>query len=249
MTSPSIEITNLSKTFGTGRKKNRALDNLSLAIQPGEVFGFLGPNGAGKSTTIKLLLHFFKPDSGSMWIMGCRVGKNEFRHHIGYLSEFPCFYDYLTARETLLLSGRLCGMEPKTLNERIPTLLARLNLVAASERRVGGFSKGMKQRLGMANALIHNPRVLIFDEPMSGLDPLGRHLIKNLILELKEAGNTIFFSSHILSDIEELCDKIGVIHAGRLLYSGDLDGFLSTGTGLEERFVSVIREADLAATC
>ncbi|MFA6499862.1 MAG: ABC transporter ATP-binding protein, partial [Desulfurivibrionaceae bacterium] len=202
--------------------------------------------GAGKSTTIKLLLRFLKPDYGSLHILGKTVGQDEFRHRIGYLSEVPVFYDYLTARETLLLSGRLSGMTRQAIDQRIPMLLERMTLIDAADRRVGGFSKGMKQRLGMANALIHDPEVLIFDEPMSGLDPVGRHQIKGLIAELKQEGKTIFFSSHILSDIEALCDRIGIIHKGVLLYSGGLGDFLSTGGGLEERFVTVIEEANHA---
>jgi ABC-2 type transport system ATP-binding protein len=247
MTLPAIEINDLSKSFGSGRKKHPALHDLSLTITQSEVFGFLGPNGAGKSTTIKLLLHFLRPDQGTLRILGHTVGQNEFRHQIGYLSEFPCFYDHLTARETLLFAGRLSGMEARELNERIPRLLGRMNLAEATNRRVGGFSKGMKQRLGMANALIHDPQVLIFDEPMSGLDPLGRHLIKGIIAELRSQGKTIFFSSHILSDIEDLCDRIGIIHKGRLLYTGDLAGFVGAGERLEERFVTAISEEDHAA--
>lgn len=247
MTFPAIEIACLRKSFGTGRKKNQALTDLSLTIQSGEVFGFLGPNGAGKSTTIKLLLHFLKPDRGSLCILGRTVGQEEFRHRIGYLSEFPVFYDHLTARETLLLSGRLSGMTRTAIDQRIPMLLERMNLVEAADRRVGGFSKGMKQRLGMANALVHDPEVLIFDEPMSGLDPVGRHQIKRLIAELKQQGKTIFFSSHILSDIEALCDRIGVIHKGILLYCGGLADFLTQGETLEERFVRVIEEANRAS--
>lgn len=246
MTAPAIEITRLSKSFGSGRRQNQAITDLSLVIQQGEVFGFLGPNGAGKSTTIKLLLDFLKPDNGSLQVMGKTVGQEEFRHNIGYLSEVPVFYDHLTAKETLLLSGRLSGMTSKAIGQRIPMLLARMTLTDAADRRVGGFSKGMKQRLGMANALIHDPEVLIFDEPMSGLDPVGRHQIKSLIADLKQQGKTIFFSSHILSDIEALCDRIGVIHKGVLLYSGELGYFLAAGGGLEERFVKVIEEADHA---
>ncbi|MBI5559146.1 MAG: ABC transporter ATP-binding protein [Deltaproteobacteria bacterium] len=244
---PAIEITNLGKSFGSGRKKNQALLDLSLSIEQGEVFGFLGPNGAGKSTTIKLLLRFLKPDSGSLRIMGRTVGQDEFRHKIGYLSEFPVFYDHLTARETLLLSGRLSGMSRQAIDQRIPMLLDRMNLTEAANRRVGGFSKGMKQRLGMANALVHDPEVLIFDEPMSGLDPVGRHQIKKLIAELKQEGKTIFFSSHILSDIEALCDRIGIINKGVLLYSGGLGVFLASGNGLEERFVTLVEEANHAS--
>jgi ABC-2 type transport system ATP-binding protein len=241
-----IQLVGVSKGFGSRRKKNQALCDLSLDIYRGEVFGFLGPNGAGKSTTIKLLLRFLRPDAGSLRIMGRAVGTEEFRDCIGYLSEFPFFYDHLTARETLLLSGRISGMKKNAISERIPVLLERMKLADVADRRVGGFSKGMKQRLGMANALIHDPEVLVLDEPMSGLDPLGRHLIKAIILELREEGKTIFFSSHILSDIEALCDRIGVIHRGSLLYSGSLAGFLAGATDLEERFVTVIEEADHA---
>lgn len=242
----AIAIDRLNKTFIFNKKKNHALCDLSLTIAQGEVFGFLGPNGAGKSTTIKLLLHFLRPDSGSLRVMGHVVGQEEFRHRIGYLSEFPFFYDHLTARETLLLSGRLSGMSKTSLQQRIPILLERMNLVDAADRRVGGFSKGMKQRLGMANALVHNPEVLIFDEPMSGLDPLGRHLIKGIITDLRAQGKTVFFSSHILSDIEDLCDRIGIVHRGHLLYSGRLTEFLADGENLEERFVVIIKEADYA---
>lgn len=244
----AIEINNLSKTFGCRRNRTQAILDLSLSLPQGEVFGFLGPNGAGKSTTIKLLLHFLKPDTGRLRILDRTVGQEEFRHLIGYLSEFPFFYDHLTAKETLLLSGRLSGMARQTINQRIPMLLERMNLTEATNRRVGGFSKGMKQRLGMANALVHDPEVLIFDEPMSGLDPVGRHQIKGLIADLKRQGKTIFFSSHILSDIEALCDRIGIINKGVLLYSGELNTFLANGEPLENRFVQIIEEANRAST-
>lgn len=248
MTIPAIEISGVSKSFSSDRKKNQALCDLSLSIAEGEVFGFLGPNGAGKSTTIKLLLHFLRPDSGFLRVMGHTVGKEEFRNHIGYLSEFPFFYDHLTANETLLLSGRLSGMSRPALRERIPLLLNCLNLTEAADRRVIGFSKGMKQRLGMANAMIHDPQVLIFDEPMSGLDPLGRHLIKKIIIDLRGHGKTVFFSSHILSDIEDLCDRIGIVHQGHLLYAGRLKEFLAGRSSLEECFVGIIKERDHAAS-
>ncbi len=246
MTYPAIEIIGASKSFGSGRRKNLVLHDVSLIVQRKEIFGFLGPNGAGKSTTIKLLLHFLRPDQGSLRILGHEIGRDEFRYQIGYLAEFPFFYDHLTARETLLFSGRLSRMNQAVLRDRITFLLERMNLADASDRRVGGFSKGMKQRLGMANALIHDPEVLIFDEPMSGLDPLGRYLMKELIAELQSQGKTVFFSSHILSDIEDLCNRIGVIHRGRLLYTGDLKNFVTNGTTLEKRFVQVIQETDHA---
>ncbi len=247
MDNPAIYISGLEKTFGTGRKGKKVLHSLSLLVNKGEVFGFLGPNGAGKSTTIKILLNFLRPDRGSIAIHGCTVGKQEFRQHIGYLPEFPCFYEHLTASETLYLSGRLHGMPKKTLQERADLLLTRLNLNNAAHQRVSGFSKGMKQRLGMANSLIHDPSVLIFDEPMSGLDPLGRNLVKELIQDLKAEGKTVFFSSHILSDIETLCDRIGILHKGNLLYSGDIHTFKSDNKGdLEERFVAIIDEVEHA---
>jgi len=247
MTLQAIVISSLCKSFGTRRKRNTAVFNLSLAIASGEVFGFLGPNGAGKSTTIKLLLNFLKADSGSLCVLGKFVGRDEFRHLIGYLSEFPFFYDHLTARETLRLSGMLSGMASQAINQRIDLMLERMNLAEAADRRVGGFSKGMKQRLGMANALIHDPQILIFDEPMSGLDPVGRHQIKRLISELKKQGKTIFFSSHILSDIEALCDRIGIINKGVLLYCGEIGSFIESGENLEERFVTIVEEANHAA--
>lgn len=239
----AIEISHLSKTFGTGKKKRLYVNGIDLAVNQGEIFGFLGPNGAGKSTTIKMIMGFLKPDSGAIHVLGKNTRKEEFRFDIGYLSELPNFYGHLTARETLLFSGRLSGVNDKIISARIPELLDKVNLNDAVDKRINGFSKGMKQRLGMANALIHDPSLLIFDEPMSGLDPLGRHLVKELLLELKDSGKTIFFSSHILKDIEELCDRVGVIHNGLILYDGALRDFMS-GKSLEEQFVSLIKEYD-----
>ena len=239
-----IIIESLRKSFGTGNKKNVIVDNLSFHVQNGEVFGFLGPNGAGKSTTIKLLLGFLRADSGSMWVCGHKVGQDEYRHKIGYLPELPFFYSHLTALETLMVSGQLSRISSKEIKKQAFKLLSRLNLEHALHQRVGSFSKGMKQRLGMANALIHNPQILILDEPMSGLDPMGRYQLKELINELKAEGKTIFFSSHILSDIEELCDNIGVIHKGKLLYTGGLDSFILDAGSLEEQFIKVVSEDD-----
>ncbi len=242
MMNQSIVINTVSKAFGKGSKKQQVLHNLSLTVEEGEVFGFLGPNGAGKSTTIKMLLNFIRPDSGTLRINGHTVGRQEYRQQIGYLSEFPCFYEHLTPVETLRFAGRLSGMDQQTLSERIEYLLDRMNLTGAANKRVSAFSKGMKQRLGMANALVHDPAILIFDEPMSGLDPVGRHLIKGIIAELREQGKTIFFSSHILSDIEELCDRIGILHKGHLLHEGELAGFLADDGTLEDKFVAIIEE-------
>lgn len=242
-----IAVNGVSKSFGSGSRQNDVIKNLSLAVYQGEVFGFLGPNGAGKSTTIKLLLNFIKPDVGNISIADYDVGKEEFRDKIGYLPEFPFFYSHLTAYETLLLSARLSGISSKMRKERIPLLIERMNLAEVSSRLVSGFSKGMKQRLGIANALVHDPDILIFDEPMSGMDPLGRHLIKSIMQELRKEGKTIFFSSHILSDIEFLCDRIAIINKGVLLYSGELESFISSGESLEDRFVEIVEEDNLAS--
>ncbi len=242
----AITIENINKSYGRKKNKNHILHDLSLRISSGEVFGFIGPNGAGKTSTIKLLLNFTRPDSGTIHIAGKKVGTEEYRQHIGYLSEFPCFFEHLTAKETLLLAGHLSGLSNHFIIDQIPQLLTRMNLAEAMNKPVKGFSKGMKQRLGMANALIHNPEVLIFDEPMSGLDPVGRHLIKGIFEELRDEGKTIFFSSHILGDIEDLCDRIGIIHKGRLLYTGEVKAFTRGSQSIEELFISIIKGADCA---
>lgn len=175
--SSAISISNISKSIQTKNKvTTHILQNISIDIKQSEVFGFIGPNGAGKTTTIKLLLNFTKPDSGTIKIFDHIIGRDEFRHCIGYLSELPFFYEHLTAFETLLLAGRLSGVTDRHIKIRIPSLLAKMNLSDASDKPIKSFSKGMKQRLGMATSLIHDPQILIFDEPMSGLDPLGRHL-------------------------------------------------------------------------
>jgi ABC-2 type transport system ATP-binding protein len=244
MDMPAIEINGLTRSFGRGKNRIDALHDLSLTIRTGEIFGFLGPNGAGKSTAIKLLMGLLRADSGTLTVMGRHVGRQEFRTHVGYLPEFPFFYNHLNARETLMLSGRLSGLDSKQLSLRIPPLLQRMDLERAENRRVGGFSKGMKQRLGMANALIHDPQVLILDEPMSGLDPIGRYHIKELLLELAQLGKTIFFSSHILSDIEALCHRIAIVNKGRLLYNGEVRNFKRNDRSLEGQFLAVIRDHD-----
>lgn len=240
----AIKIQHFNKSFEFESSVKQVIYDLSLKVSLGEVFGFLGPNGAGKSTTIKSLLGFLKIDSGTFEVCGELVGTSEFRQYVGYLPELPFFYDHLTASETLTLSGQLSGVSKSMLNNRVPDLLERMNLGYATRQKVGGFSKGMKQRLGMANAMIHDPDILIFDEPMSGLDPIGRYQIKDLIKELQQEGKTIFFSSHILSDIEELCDRIALIHRGRLLYTGDLNHFLDADKNLEQSFVQAVQEAD-----
>ncbi len=241
--SNAIQITHLSKSFGKGGKGKQVVNNISFTVQEGEIFGFIGPNGAGKSTIIKLLLQFYTPDEGSLHIYNKLVGHDEFRHLIGYLSEVPFFYEHLTARESLQFAGALHGGLKKEINEKIPALLEKMNLLDAANQQIGTFSKGMKQRLGFAAAMIHDPPLYIFDEPMSGLDPLGRHLVKKIFIELKETKKTLFFSTHILSDIESLCSRIALIHKGNLLYQGNIGDF-SSSANLDEAFVARIQAWD-----
>lgn len=213
----AIEIAHLTKMFrGRRGAPVAALQDLSLEIGQGEVFGFLGPNGAGKSTTIKTLMGLITPTSGSARILGVAASEPQARQSVGYLPENPAFYDYLGAEEYLSLVGNIYRMEPELLRRSAEAVLHRLELWEARKRPMRGYSKGMVQRVGLAQALLHDPQIFILDEPMSGLDPLGRALVKELILELKGQGKCVFFSTHITSDVEEVCDRVGVIVQGRL---------------------------------
>jgi ABC-2 type transport system ATP-binding protein len=227
---PAIRIEQLTKDYAIGfwrKRPYRALDALSLDIEPGEVFGFLGPNGAGKTTTLKLLLQLIFPTSGQAHILGHPVGHVATRHRIGYLPENPYFYDYLTAEELLAYFGRLFGFSGPELTTRVSRLLDRVGLGAERRLQLRKFSKGMIQRVGIAQALINDPEVVFLDEPMSGLDPLGRRDVRNLILELRDQGRTIFFSSHILGDAEALCSRVGIVARGRLAAVGRLTDILA----------------------
>lgn len=233
----AIEIHHLFKVF-RGKKLARveALKDLSLTIPRGDVFGFLGPNGAGKSTTIKTLMGLIRPTSGQVRLMGLDVTDARSRLPVGFLPENPAFYDFLSAKEYLQFVGRTFKMEPTLLKKRIEEVLERFDLVAAAKRPIRGYSKGMVQRLGLAQTLVHDPDLYILDEPMSGLDPLGRALVKDLIKELKQKGKTVFFSSHITSDVESVCDRVGVILKGELqtvqsvdtLHKQGIEGYLVT---------------------
>lgn len=226
----AIEFTNLSKTF-RGKKGLRveALKNLSLTIGAGEVFGFLGPNGAGKSTTIKIIMGLIRPTSGKASIMGYGTGVADARRHVGYLPENPAFYDYLSANEYLDFVGRTFKMEPRHLARRKEEVLTLLELKDAGKRPIRGYSKGMVQRLGLAQVMLHEPDVYVLDEPMSGLDPLGRALVKNIILDLKSAGKCVFFSTHITADVESVCDRVGIILKGVLQSEERVDSILTEG--------------------
>ena len=239
-----IYIENLDKSYPDGfNRKRKILHGISLEIQPGEVFGFVGPNGAGKSTTINLIMGFTRPDSGRVWVHGLPPDRPESRRGIGYLPEGPRFYENLTSEELLSFAARSSGISKLAFKQAVDPLLDMLSILQAKKRPIGTYSKGMKQRMGLAMALIHDPQTLILDEPMSGLDPLGRSQLKNIILDLNAKGKTIFFSSHILNDVETLCDRIAVLHQGRILFSGPTEAFLDTGEDLESKFVSVINEA------
>ena len=238
----AISFNNVKKMFRNGFQKVTVLHGISLQVRHGEIFGFLGPNGAGKSTAIKLLLDFIKPDEGQMTVKGAQVGKEAYKHHIGYLPETPCFYENLTALETLRFAGGASGMSSKGIREASIKVLKQLSLEHASSQPIKTYSKGMKQRLGLAMSLIHDPLIYILDEPMSGLDPMGRRLVADVMLGLRENGKTVFFSSHILSDVETLCDRIGILNKGRLLFSGAVSEIKKEGSSLEEVFIDIIEK-------
>jgi ABC-2 type transport system ATP-binding protein len=237
-----IKIENLIKTYKTfsGKKTKPVVKNFSLTISKGESFGFLGPNGAGKSTVIKTLMNFIRSDSGSLTINGTDVNNPNARLDIGYLPEQPLFYDHLSAEEILRFGGRIAGMDQHTLEPRIDMLLERLLLSHARSKPIRTYSKGMNQLTGLALAMIHDPSICILDEPMSGLDPMGRKLVTDFILDMRKAGKTIFFSSHILSDVEKLCDRVGILNKGKLLYCGSIDELIQQTGNIEQSFVNLI---------
>jgi len=238
----SIIISNLKKTYQklSGKKSSPIIDGLSLKIEKGESFGFLGPNGAGKSTVIKILMNFIRYDSGAVTINGENVSSPSVRKYIGYLPEQPLFYDHLTAEEILRFGGRIADIPKDLLEHRINDLLERLKLSHAKKKPIRTYSKGMSQRAGLALALIHDPEICILDEPMSGLDPMGRKLVIDLILDMRKSGKTVFFSSHILSDVERLCDRAGVLNRGKLLFCGPIEELTANTNGIEQSFINLI---------
>lgn len=254
----AIEIKGLSKIYkGKRGAKVVALEGLNLEIGKGEIFGFLGPNGAGKSTTIKALMGLIRPTAGSAQILGVDISSADARNNVGYLPENPALYDYLSAEEYLQFVGRMFAMQPPALKHKIEEVLQRLGLWDARKRTMRSYSKGMVQRVGLAQVLVHDPEVYILDEPMSGLDPLGRVLVKEIILELKERGKSVFFSTHITSDVESVCDHVGVIVNGELKCVKQVEDITIGGiTGYEIRYLKdgvsssyaeVISENDLSA--
>jgi len=222
---PAIRTEDLTKDFSIGfwrPRPYRALSGLSLTVEQGEVFGFLGPNGAGKTTTLKLLMQLLYPTSGIAEILGKPAGTLSVKQHVGYLPESPYFYDYLTAEELLSYFASLFGYNSADRRRRVSTLLDEVGIGAERRMQLRRFSKGMLQRVGIAQALINDPDVVFLDEPMSGLDPLGRRHVRDLILKLRDKGTTVFFSSHVLSDAEALCSRVAVLAAGKLAAFGSM---------------------------
>ncbi|HWY08808.1 MAG TPA: ABC transporter ATP-binding protein [Candidatus Acidoferrales bacterium] len=219
MPQAAIEIENLSKEYPHGflhLKKKKSLEDLTMRVEDGEVFGFLGPNGAGKSTTIKLLMRLIFPTAGTARILGKSIDDVSMHGSIGYLPEQPYFYDYLTAYEVLDYFARFHRLTASDRRARIEGMLKKVGLDTAKRIQLRKYSKGMLQRVGLAQAILHSPQVVVLDEPMSGLDPLGRREVRDIILELKREGRTVLFSTHVLSDAEMLCDRVGVIVGGKL---------------------------------
>ncbi len=226
----AIEILGLEKTYSVGfwrKRPKQALKPLHLTIEEGEIFGFLGPNGAGKTTTLKMLMGLVFPSAGAARILGMDVNDPKVKAQIGFLPEHPYFYDYLSARELLQYYGQLSGVPAKELESKISLMLRRVGLQEAGDTQLRKFSNGMLQRVGIAQAILHDPKVVFLDEPMSGLDPMGRREVRDLIEQLKKEGKTVFFSTHILSDAEALCDRVAIIHLGQLRSVGAVDDLTS----------------------
>lgn len=243
-----IEIENLTKDYETGfwrKKKTRALDGLNLQVEAGQIFGFLGGNGAGKTTTIKILMRLLFPDGGAARILGHDISDVKMHRSIGYCPENPYFYDYLKASELMNYFGELFGLDSAQRKRKTEELLTRVGLDEKDwNKQLRKFSKGMLQRVGLAQSLINEPEIVFLDEPMSGLDPIGRREIRELISDLRSGGTTVFMSTHILSDIEALCDNVAILRGGKLAATGKLDDLL-TQSGEAQEFEIVVRNVSV----
>lgn len=238
---PAVTVENLSKVFRgqLGRKPFLAVRDLSFEVKAGEVYGLIGPNGSGKSTTMKVILGLLAPTKGHTKIFGRDSATVESRQDVGFLPENPYFYKHLTGMETLLFYGRLCRLHGSALRDRAKELLALTGLENAADRRVGGYSKGMLQRIGLAQALIHEPRLLVLDEPTAGVDPAGSRKIRDLILEFKQRGITVLVTSHLLEQLQEVCDRVGIMANGQMVSEGRLDELIA----VENQTEIVLRDA------
>ena len=249
MSASAVRVDEVVKDFrpGFGLRRKRVLHGISFGVEDGEIFGFVGPNGAGKTTTLKVLMGLIKATGGQASILGHDVSETEFRRHVGFLPENPYFYDYLSGREILSFYGRLCGVSRKECEERAERLLDWVGLSHAADARLRTYSKGMQQRVGIAQALVHDPKAVFLDEPMSGLDPIGRAEIRDLILRLRSEGKTVFMNTHILSDVETICDRVAIIVKGRIRHEGAIGEFLHADAHETDLVVSSL-PADAAAT-
>ncbi len=236
----AIEIRNLSVVFRTRRAEVRALNGIDLTVEEGHVCGFLGPNGSGKTTTMHVLLGFVPPSSGEARIFGQDVRTSLARRRIGYLPEHPELYRFLTGRELLAMTARLFLMDRALARRRTEEVLELTGLREASDRRLGTYSRGMLQRIGLAQALLHDPDLVILDEPTSGLDPLGRAAMRRMVAELRRRGKTVFFSSHELSEVEMVCDHLAVLRDGRIVAQGPTETLVPRGERLEPYFMRLI---------
>jgi ABC-2 type transport system ATP-binding protein len=226
-----VRVRSLVKDFrpGLGLRSKRVLHGIDFEVRRGELFGFIGPNGAGKTTTLKILMGLIRATEGDAQILGHDVRETAFREHIGFAPESPYFYDFLTGAEILDFYARLCAVPKPRRRERVRDVLELVGLANAADARLRTYSKGMLQRIGIAQAIVHDPSVVFLDEPMSGLDPVGRKEIRDLVVRLNAAGKTIFMNTHILSDVETICDRVAIIVQGRIAYQGELDGALPAG--------------------
>ncbi len=240
-TQPAVEISHLVKDFKTSFKRQplRAVDDVSIRIMPGEVYGLIGPNGSGKSTTMKALLGLVAPTAGSCAIFGKDSLKVDSRNEVGFLPENPYFYKHLSGEETLKFYGKLCGIRGAKLRDRVKELLELVDLTGASHRRIGGYSKGMLQRIGLAQALIQEPRLVILDEPTAGVDPVGSREIRDLIFKLREQGITVFLCSHLLEQVQEVCDHVGIIFKGKMIREGKLEDLIA----IEDQTELILKDA------
>ncbi len=242
---PAVAISNLTRKFRVSSFKKdmlTAVDNVSLEVQAGEVYGLIGPNGSGKSTTMKVLLGLLRPTEGQCAIFGRDSARVDSREDVGFLPENPYFYKHLTGREMLRFYGRLCGLRGAALTARIRELLEMVDLTTAGDRRLAGYSKGMLQRIGLAQAIIHQPRLVVLDEPTAGVDPAGSRKIRDLILELKRRGISVILSSHLLEQVQEVCDRIGIIFRGKMV----CEGSLAELTKVEDQTEVLLRNAPQA---